>query len=298
MRVALTGATGFIGSAIARHLHDDGHAVTALVRETSDRSSVEPFVDRFVTGDHADPKAWPELLEGAEAVIHNSLDVRSFRENDMQTHLRSNLTGSIELLLASAPARFVFISTMAVHHDMRPRWEGVIDEDHPLRPNHMYGAYKAAVEKHLWAEHYANGRHTVAIRPCAVYGPDPTGKHLHTKPAFDSVRNGEPHARPDGGKFVHVDDVARATVAAALCDDASGKAFNLVDCYARYADLAQAAADALGVDADIDFSSPELPQSTFDCSAARSLVRDSGFLARGHAGIRAHYAELAAGRAG
>ncbi len=293
MRIALTGATGFIGSAIARHLHERGHLVTALVRESSNRAHVEPFVDRFVVGDHADHTAWPALLEGAEGIVHNSLDVRSFRDDDMQTHLRSNLVGSIEFLLATAPARFVFISTMAVHHDMRPRWEGVIDEDHPLRPNHMYGAYKAAVEAHLWAKHYDSNRHTVAIRPCAVYGPDPTGNHLHTMPVFEAVKKGAPYLRQGGGKFIHVDDVARATVAAVERDDASGEAFNLVDCYARYADLARFASEATGTSIEVDESSPAQPENEFDMTNARRLVPDHAeFLNRGHAGLRAHFRDL------
>ncbi|GAB4549740.1 MAG: SDR family oxidoreductase [Phycisphaerales bacterium] len=299
MRIALTGATGFLGSNIARHLHEQGHAVTALVRETSTRDHIEPFVDRFIVGDHADQSAWPALLDRADAVIHNSLDVQAFRENDMGTSLRSNLVGSIELLLASAPLPFVFISTVAVHHDMRPRWYHVIDEDHPLRPAGMYGAYKAAVEAHLWAQHHQHNRHAVAIRPSAVYGPDPTGKHLHTKPPFDTVQRGEPHTRPGGGKFVHVEDVARIVCASLTDERASGQPFNLIDCYARYADLALYAGEALGVDAQIDTSSPSSPENTFDCSAAKALVPEHpDFLARGHDGLRAHYRALAAGGEG
>ena len=297
MRIALTGATGFIGSHIARRLHKSGHAVVALVRETSDRSPIEACVERFVVGDHADERAWGEMLDGAVGVIHNSLDVRSFRANDMHASLRSNLVGSIELLLASAPLPFVFISTIAVHHDMRPRWGGAIDEDHPLRPSTMYGAYKAAVEAHLWAAHYADGRHTAAIRPCAVYGDDPTGKNIHTRPTFEAIASGEAYTRSGGGKFVHVEDVARATVSALENDAAAGRPFDLVDCYARYADLAQFAAEALGVEAEIDCSSPETPENMFACDAVRALVGDESFMQRGHDGLRTHFAELAAERA-
>ncbi len=135
MHVALTGVSGFIGSAIARHLHGAGHSVTGLVRSASRRDHVEPYVDRFVVGDQADPAAWPGLLEGADCVVHNSLDWRPLRDPvDLEAHLRGNLEGSIRLLEAAAPRQFVFMSTIAVHHDILPRWEGRIDEDHPLRP--------------------------------------------------------------------------------------------------------------------------------------------------------------------
>ncbi len=149
MRIALTGVSGFIGSVIARQAHEAGHTVTALVRETSRRDHVEPFVDRFVVGAQDDESAWPALLEGADAVIHNSVDWGPLRAKDLPTHGQSNLLASIRLLETSAPRPFTFMSTIAVHHDMRPHWKGVIDEDHPLRPNTEYGAYKAAVEAQL-----------------------------------------------------------------------------------------------------------------------------------------------------
>ena len=52
MNIALTGASGFIGSVIAKHAANHGYSVTALVRETSKREHIEPYVSRFVTGTH------------------------------------------------------------------------------------------------------------------------------------------------------------------------------------------------------------------------------------------------------
>ena len=167
MRIALTGVSGFIGSEIARQLHGAGHTVTGLVRESSRRDHIEPFVDRFVVGDQADERCWDDLLDGAECVVHNSVNWRTMTggQIDFDEHLRSNVLGSLRFLKASAPRQFIFMSTIAVHHDMKPRWDGRIDEDHPLRPGTDYGAYKASIEAHLWAEHYRDGRHTSAIRP-------------------------------------------------------------------------------------------------------------------------------------
>lgn len=296
MRIALTGVSGFLGSAIARALHETGHTVTGLVRESSRRDHVEPFVERFVVGEQADEASWPALLEGADCLVHNSVDWAPLRAEtrDPDRHLRSNLLGSIRLLEASAPRQFVFISTIAVHHDMMPRQSvqdgtNLVDEDHPLRPSGLYGAYKAAVEAHLWAAHFGQGRHTSALRPCAVYGIDPRLERTHGYEVLKAVRSGEPFGKPGGGKFVHVDDVAAAVGAVVGNPRAAGRPFNLVDCYARHADWARMAAEELGVKVEIDESSPPLPRNSFSKAAAQSLGVS---LDRGHEGIRQHLREL------
>ena len=296
MRIALTGASGFLGSNIARHLHEQGHSVTALVRETSTRAHIEGYVDRFVVGDHADKDVWPALLDGADAIVHNSLNVQCYRDQDWGTHLTSNLVGSIELLLASAPLPFVFISTCAVHHDTLENWNGVVDEEHPTRPYNLYGAYKAAVEPHLWAAHHEHARHAVAIRPSAVYGPDPTRKNLHTRPTFDTIKAGETYTKSGSNPFVHVEDVCRATLSAIETPEAAGQAYNLVDMTARYTELARHAGEALGVEPVIDVPAPEPIEHTFNNAKARTLVSEhADFHARGHDGLREHFRLLAEG---
>ncbi len=290
MRVALTGVSGFIGSEIARHLQEARHSVTGLVRATSRRDHVEAFVERFVAGEQADASIWDDLLDGADCVVHNSVDWQPLRDPvDLDEHLRSNLLGSIRLLAAAAPRQFIFISTVAVHHDMRPRWSGLIDEDHPLRPVGLYGAYKAAVEAHLWDAHFRTGQSTCAVRPCGVYGIDPRLDRSIGFPIIRDLRAGKPFRRAGGGKFVHVTDVAAAVTAAVGNPESAGRVYNLVDCYARWADWAVLAAELLGVETAIDTTSPARPANTFLKDAARSLGVP---LDRGHDGIRGHLREL------
>jgi dihydroflavonol-4-reductase len=295
MRVALTGVSGFIGSAVARHLRRAGHTVAGLVRPTGRRDHVEAYVNRFVVGDQADPGVWPQLLEGADCLVHNSVDWAPLRSGDMEGHLTSNLAGSLRLLWASAPRQFIFMSTIAVQHDIRPRWAGVIDEDHPLRPMGAYGAYKAAVEAHLWDEHYRNRRHTAALRPCGVYGIDPKLERSIGYTIIDDLRQGKPFRRAGGGKFVHVESVAHAVCAIVGNPEAAGRPYNLADCYARWSDWAAMAAELMGIDADIDSSSPSSSKNVFSKDAARSLGVN---LDRGHEGIREHLRELIAAMSG
>ncbi len=296
MDIALTGVSGFLGSAIARSLHADGHRVVALVRPASRRDHVEPYVERFVVGDHADRSRWGELLDGTDCVVHNSIDWSPMRPEppDIAAHLRTNLDGSILLLHESAPRQFIYISSIAVHHDMMPRMKtpegtNLVDEDHPLRPGNYYGALKAAVEAHLWAEHFEYGRHTSAVRPCAVYGIDPRLERSHGFDVVRQLRETARYAKPGGGKFVHIDDVAAAVCAIVGNPAASGQPYNLADCYARYGDWAVMAAELLGIEAEIDLSSPPLPVNTFAKTAARSLGVE---LDRGHPGIREHLRRL------
>lgn len=295
MRVAVTGVSGFIGSYTAAALVRAGHTVTGLLRTTSRRDHIEDCVDRFVVGDQADPTVWPDLLDGADCVVHNSVDWKVLKSGRLQRHLEQNLLASIRLLDESRrdtnPRQFIFLSTIAVHHDILPRWGGVIDEDHPMRPASLYGAYKAAMEAHLWHEHFEHGTPTTALRPCAVYGIDPKLPRSVGHPMVERIRTKRSYHRPGGGKFVHVEDVAAAIVACIGNERAFGRVFNLADCYARWADIAQMIAEILGIDVKIDMSSPPEPRNQFSKEAIRSLGLN---LDRGHDGIRDYLRALIA----
>lgn len=300
MRVALTGASGFLGSAIVRALASSGHAVTALVRESSPREHIERHTDRYAVGDQADPAIWPDLLEGADALIHNSLDWRTLKSGDLEGHIASNIGGSIRLLEAANEAgvrRVCFISSVATLHDILPAWNGVIDELHPLRPGTLYGAYKAAVEAHLWSAAAMHGMHCAALRPCGIYGAEPAlpDKSFGAKPIRLLLERGKVRKAdcPGGGKFVHRDDVALAAVRSVERDEAAGKVFNLVDCYAKHTRFAEHAAAALGLGPDaVEPDDGPPAKNRFDVTAAREVLGVD--LDRGDEGLAAFAQEFVA----
>ncbi len=292
MRIAMTGCSGFIGSVAAAHLAQAGHQVTGLMRSSSRRDHVAPYLDRCIEGSMSDRDAFEPLLDGADVLVHGAVDWRTLRDGDFADHLDANLVAGIELLNAAAERgqRIVLLSSVAVHHAMSDRWNGQVDDEHPLRPGTMYGALKASLEDHLWALHASKGTSFVSLRPSAVYGIDPSLDRSIGAPILKSIAQGTPYTRTGGGKFVHVDDVAASIVAALDRPAGQPGIYHLADCYARWAEWASMACDILGTSVDIDDSSPTAPKNMFTHDA---LEAELGIkLERGHDGIRTHLQQL------
>ncbi|MAY75623.1 MAG: hypothetical protein CMJ31_13090 [Phycisphaerae bacterium] len=297
MRIAITGAAGFIGSHLCRRLAGAGHTIVGFVRESSQWSAVQPYCERFVFGDQSDESKFLEFCHDADAVVHNSFDwslvTGGYRQRGgLRRHMLGNLVSSLRLLELSHPRPFVYLSSVAVHHDILPEWDHKPDEAHPLRPSSAYGACKAAVEAHLWAEHFERDRATCAVRPCAVYGMDPKLDRTIGFSILRQIIQERHYEKSGGGKFVHVDDVTAAIHAALERPERSaGKPFHLADCYARWTDLAQWGAELLKIRPEIVVTSEPDSVNHFDKTAAKSLGPDVD-LERGHDGLRAHLEQL------
>jgi nucleoside-diphosphate-sugar epimerase len=242
MHIAVTGATGFLGRYIVRHLSAEGHRLRCWYRPTSDRTGFDqnPSLLEWLPGSLGDPAATSTLIRGVDAVVHAGLQwkgrggFRSSGDTDVENVLHTNLMGSLGLFHAAYDAgvpRFVFISTCAVHEiilDDRP-----LDETHPLWPTSPYGAHKAALEAFVHSYGLGKGWSICALRPTGIYGL------AHAPPAskwYELVRQvlrGEAISTAKGGKEVHAADVAKAVGILLAADDCkiAGQAFN---CYDRY----------------------------------------------------------------
>jgi nucleoside-diphosphate-sugar epimerase len=294
MLVALTGASGFIGSYTARALHRAGHTVRALVRPTSRRDHIEGVVTEWREGDTADPQAAAGLVAGVDAVIHNAADWDAL-ERSPASHFEHNVLASLRLLEAARQARveqFAFVSSVAVYHEILG--DRALDENHPTWPSSLYGAYKASVEPFLKAYHVEHGMNTSAWRPAAVYGVDPNLKASQWYDLIDRARTGGTIDTPAGGKITHVQDVADALTLAVGDAQVAGQFYNLVDRYMYWQQAAEFAKEISGSGATVDRKGPGA-KNTFDTRKAVAFFDRHGnavALRRGVAGVREYVESL------
>jgi nucleoside-diphosphate-sugar epimerase len=257
MRIAITGATGFLGRYLVRHLAGAGHQLRCWYRPTSDRSGLEPWANaiEWLPGRLGDAATATALVTGVDAVVHSALEwqrqggFRSSGQGDLTHFLEMNLMGSLRLFEAAHAAgvpRFVFISTCAVHEVILPNRP--LNETHPLWPSSHYGAHKAALEKFVHSFGFGQGWPICALRPTGIYGVAHPPRASRWFDLVGQVVRGEAISTAKGGKEVHAADVAKA-VEVLLTADAkaiTGQAFNCYDRYIAEQHVARIAKESTG----------------------------------------------------
>lgn len=263
--LAITGATGFVGSAVLAEALAQGHQVRALVRrDQPPRAGVE-----WVRGDLGDTAALAALAAGADAVIHvagltNTPDPAEF---DI-----ANVTGTANVLAAMTGAgvrRLVFVSSLSAR-----------------KPDlSVYGASKAKAETLV----EASGLNWTTVRPPAVYGP----RDIDMLDLFRSAKWGVVPLPPGGAtSIIHADDLASLLVTLA----ATNAAPTLKQTYEpddgreggwSHKELAAAIGQAMGRRAVF---APHLPRTVLDAAAAadRALRGDKAKLTADRVGYMCH----------
>ncbi len=217
-RIAVTGATGYVGQFVVPALLRGGATVRALARSSSNLEGVDARIE-WVTGDLTDAPALRTLVDGADAVVHLAYQhvpgrYRGGEGDDLARWLEVNLHGTLDLLLATRSAgvaQFVFLSSRAVFSHTEPG--RVLDETHPTSPDTHYGAYKAAVEAMLHSFAAVERVRTTALRATGVYGVVSPVEESKWYDLVKAVLAGERVTSSRGGTEVHGADVARTVVA-------------------------------------------------------------------------------------
>ena len=210
MKALVTGATGFVGAAVARALSVAGWQVRVLVRAGSDRGNLQRLAVEVVEGDLADLSSLERALEGCSGLFHVAADYR-LGARDPQALYRTNVEGTRNILNAARTAgvgRIVYtssVATIGIPSDGSPG-----DERTPVTLSNMIGHYKRS--KYLAEEVVRDaarmGMSVVIVNPSTPVGPGdikptPTGQLV-----LDAASGRMPAYVDTGLNIVHVDDVA------------------------------------------------------------------------------------------
>lgn len=211
MTVLVTGATGFLGSAVARLLLARGAKVRVLVRPNSTGANIEGLPVEIAYGDLRDAASLAAACRDCEALYHVAADYRLWVRDTRELY-HSNVDGTRALMsaaLACGVRRVVYtssVATLGYHRDGRPA-----DEDTPVTVDDMIGHYKRSkflAERVVDEMVSEQGLPAVIVNPSTPIGPrdirpTPTGRVVR-----DAAMGRIPAFVDTGLNVAHVDDVA------------------------------------------------------------------------------------------
>ena len=216
MRVFLTGATGFVGSHVARAYAAQGAELRLLTRKSSNLSGLEGIAAETVVGDLRQPESLRNVLAGCDALVHVAADYRLWVPDPKEMY-RANVEGTRGLLKLARElgvAKVVYTSSVAT---MGFKADGtIVDEATPVELDDMIGHYKRSkfMAEQVAIEAAQAGQRVVILNPTTPIGPGdakptPTGRII-----VDFLNRKFPAYVDTGLNLVDVAEVARMHVVA------------------------------------------------------------------------------------
>lgn len=208
--VLVTGASGFVGSAVARALVAKEFKVRALIRPTSLRTNVHELDCEIVLGDMRDPRSMSHAMQGARYLFHVAADYRLWARNPEEI-VRNNREGTrtvMEAALAAGVEKIIYTSSVAT---LKPLAGRAADETSRHDDRSAIGTYKRSkviAERLVEQMIVKRGLPAVIVSPSTPIGPrdvkpTPTGRVV-----VDAMAGKIPAFVDTGLNLVHVDDVA------------------------------------------------------------------------------------------
>jgi dihydroflavonol-4-reductase len=214
MKVFVTGATGFVGSHVAKALAAQGASLRLLVRKTSRLENLEGIPAEAVVGDLRDAESFRSALTGCDALMHVAADYRLW-VRDPDAMYSANVGGTrtlLQLAREQGVDRVVYTSSVAT---MGFKDDGsIVDERSPVSLENMIGVYKRSkfLGEQEAIQAAQRGQNVVILNPTTPIGandlkPTPTGKII-----VDFLNLKFPAYMDTGLNIVDVTEVARAHV--------------------------------------------------------------------------------------
>ncbi len=270
--ILVTGATGFIGGAVARRLAAEGCAVRALARRNSDTAALAAAGIELRYGDITDAASVRAAAEGADAIVHCAALASDW--GPWNTFVRINTDGARNVFDAALQAgvkRVVHFSTadvFGIFNDGR-----VIDDSFPLKKSGFpYTDTKVEAEEIAFSYARERGLPVVVLRPAWVYGPgDRTflPEIVHAMRTRQMVFFGSPR---NIMSLACIDNLAEAVVLALTREEAVGQGYLVCDgAEISWKELTERLADALGL---------PMPKLTIPFPVAQAVATAAETLAR------------------
>ena len=229
MHIAVTGATGLVGSHLVDYFSTKGHSVTALVRNKNKADKLFAQNVQILLATLSNKEELKEALKTVDVVFHAAGLVDPYGSRDLI--FKTNVEGTENVLAAaqnSGVKQFVFISSLSVITGFHDQFD--VDETAPLQKSgEAYADSKVAAESLVFGQRQASNTAVTILRPGFIYGP---GETSWLPRLIDSISRGKAMLI-DGGKretnVIYIENLNKAADAVLLNSKTYGQIYNLTD---------------------------------------------------------------------